>query len=165
MERGIYMEIRLANRNEAKELSYLKKAIWETTYRGIYPDEVIDNYDYKKREEKFMYLISDDNQEVYVCEIDGKIIGYMVIGEPLHGKLEGYELTINDLGIDKQYRGMGIGKSFLNIAKSKNKKLFNCCNYYNENARKFYEKNNGVIVKKEMSEDKRHCQVYYVYDM
>lgn len=157
------MEIRLAKETEAKELSYLKKLVWETTYRGIYPDEDIDNYDYQKREEKFKRLINDYTQEVYVCLIDGKIVGYMVLGAPLHGKLDGYDLTINDLGIDKQYRGIGLGRKFLDIAKSKNQNLFNCCNYYNYNARGFYEKNGGKIVKTDMSEEKRDCQVYYVY--
>ena len=41
-----------------------------TTYRGIYDDEVIDNYDYIQREEKFNNLIEDDDQEVYVCIIE-----------------------------------------------------------------------------------------------
>ena len=158
------MKIRLANKNEAKQLSYLKKEVWETTYRGIYDDEVIDNYDYIKREEKFNNLIESNNQEVYICIIDKKIVGYMVLGTPLHEGLDGYDLSINDLGIDKQYRGMGIGKQFLNIAKSKNKKLFNSCNYYNENAKKFYEKMGGKIIKSVMEENKRNCQVYFVYD-
>ena len=158
------MDIRLANISDCKELSYLKKEVWETTYRGIYSDEVIDNYDYVKREEKFNNLVSSNNQEVYVCSIDNKIVGYMVLGESLHEGLEGYDLTINDLGIEKQYRGMGIGKKFFDIAKSKNKKFFNCCNYYNSNARKFYERMGGKIVKTNMSEDKQYCQVYYVYD-
>ena len=158
------MKFILANKKHSKELSYLKKEVWETTYRGIYPDEVIDNYDYVKREEKFNSLIDDNNQEVYICMIDEKIVGYMVLGSPLHGTLEGYDLTINDLGINKNYRGKGIGKQFIEIAKSKNKKLFNCCNYYNENARKFYEIMGATIVKSEMSDDKQYCQVYYVYD-
>lgn len=158
------MKFRFANRNDSKELSYLKKEIWETTYRGIYPDEVIDNYDYEKREEKFNNLIDDVNQEVYVCLINEKIVGYMVLGCPLHGFLEGYELTINDLGIDKRYRGMGIGTKFIDVARSKNKKLFNCCNYYNIDAKMFYEKMGGTIIKTEMSDDKQYCQVYYVYD-
>jgi len=59
---------------------------------------------------------------------------------------------------------MGLGKKFFDIIKSKNKKLFNCCNYYNSNARNFYERMGGKIVKTDMSEDKLYCQVYYVYD-
>jgi len=84
------MEIRLADKNDSKELSYLKKEVWETTYRGIYDDEVIDNYDYVKREEKFNNLIDDDSQEVYVCVVDNKIIGYMVLGSSLHEGLDNY---------------------------------------------------------------------------
>lgn len=158
------MEFRLADKANSRELSYLKKRIWETTYRGIYPDEVIDNYDYLKREEKFKTLIEDINQEVYVCVEENKIIGYMVLGVPLHGTLEGYDLTINDLGIDSSFRGKGIGKKFMDIAKQKGKKLFNCCNYYNDNAKKFYKKIGGTIVKTEMEDDKQYCQVYFVYD-
>lgn len=160
----INMQIVLASIIDSKELSYLKKQVWETTYRGIYEDSKIDNYDYVKREEKFKNLINSDNQEVYVCKDNNKIIGYMVVGEPLHGKLEGYNLTINDLGIESSYRGQGIGRMFIDIAKSKNKKLFNCCNYYNDKARRFYEKMGGKIVKEEMDDnDKSYCQVYYVY--
>ena len=71
------MEILLATKEDCKELSYLKKEIWEDTYRGIYDDNYIDNYDYVKREEKFKNLIEiknikkiekDDNSKVN-CQI------------------------------------------------------------------------------------------------
>lgn len=158
------MEIVLASVKDAKALSYLKREIWNTTYREIYDDNDIYNYDFKSKEEKFRNLVLDKNQEVYVCKDNNKIIGYMVIGSPLHESLEGYELAINDLGIDKEYRGQGIGRKFIEVAKSKKKKLFNCCNYYNENARKFYEKMGGILVKTHMdSNSKRNSQVYYIY--
>ena len=117
------MQIVLANVKDAKALSYLKKEIWETTYRGIYEDSHIDNYNYDKREEKFKKLIADTTQEVFVCKDNNKIVGYMVLGDPLHEALEGYELCINDLGIDINYRGQGIGKMFVDIAKGKNKRF------------------------------------------
>ena len=158
------MTILLANVNDSKELSYLKKHVWETTYRGIYSDEKIDNYDCQKREEKFKNLINDKNQEVYIYKDNGKIIGYMVVGTPLHGGLDGYSLEINDLGIMESYRGKGIGKQFFELLKSKKVKLFNCCNYYNIKARMFYEKMGGKIVKEELNDDKEYCQVYYVYE-
>lgn len=41
-------KIRKALYSDCFNLSLLKREIWETTYRGIYPDEKIDNYDYKK---------------------------------------------------------------------------------------------------------------------
>lgn len=158
------MEIILASINDAKNLSYLKKRVWESTYRGIYDDYLIDNYDYKKREEKFKSLILDENQEVYVCKENSKIIGYMVLGMPLHNPLQGYDLVINDLAIDIDYQGKGIGRKFVDIAKCKNKKLYNCCNYYNKKAQAFYEKMGGKKYKIEMDDkDKSSCQIYYVY--
>ena len=161
----ISMQIVLANLKDAKALSCLKKEIWEDTYRGIYEDVEIDKYDYKKRENKFKKLILSENQEVYVCKDRNKIIGYMVIGDPLHESIEGYNLCINDLGVSKEYQGKGIGKNFIEIAKSKNKKLFNGCNYYNAKARRFYEKMGAKISKISLDDSsKRNSQVYYVYD-
>lgn len=158
------MEFCLANENDAMELSCLKKAIWETTYRGIYDDKDIDNYDFQLRKEKFKKLILDKNQEVYVCKDNDKIIGYMVLGVPLHDSLEGYEIAINDLGVDLNHRGQGIGKKFMSIAKEKNKKFFNCCNYYNENGKRFYEKMGGIVTKTCIDENsKKYSQIYYIY--
>lgn len=159
------MEIALASIEDSKELSYLKKKVWETTYRGIYSDQKIDNYNYEERQNKFEKMIKDDNQEVYVCKEKNKIIGYMIVGTPLHESINGYSLTINDLGIEESYRGKGIGKMFIDIVKSKNKKFFNCCNYYNIKAQKFYEKMGGKIIKTSIDKDsKEHSQVYYIYE-
>jgi len=158
------VQIVLANVKDAKSLSYLKKDVWETTYRGIYEDYDIDNYDYVKREEKYRNLIISSDQEVYVCKDNNKIIGYMVLGSPLHDSLEGYDLVINDLGVSKEHQGKGIGKLLFEIAKSKGKKLFNCCNYYNKNAQKFYEKMGGKIEKINFDENsKASSQIFYVY--
>ena len=158
------MEYLLACEKDAKELSYLKKEVWENTYRGIYDDTELDNYDYIKREERFKRLINDKQQEVYICKDDNAIVGYMVLGKALHGELEGYDLTINDLGVARDYQRRGIGKSFIDIAKSKNKKLFNCCNYYNKRAQLFYEKMGGKVAKVEVDDNcKAACQIYYIY--
>ena len=37
--------IRLATEKDCVELSRLKQHVWNETYRGIYSDEKIDNYD------------------------------------------------------------------------------------------------------------------------
>lgn len=41
--------IRLVNDSDFEE----KHIVWDETYRGIYSDNKIDNYDYKINEEKF----------------------------------------------------------------------------------------------------------------
>ena len=72
------MQIVLANLKDARTLSCLKKEVWEDTYRGIYEDNEIDNYDYKERENKFKKLILSRNQEVYVCKDRNKMRLFIV---------------------------------------------------------------------------------------
>ena len=43
-------KIRKAKSSDCFDLSLLKREIWETTYRGIYPDSKIDNYNYQENE-------------------------------------------------------------------------------------------------------------------
>ena len=68
--------IRYAELTDCKKLSIVKRQVWETTYRGIYPDEKLDNYDYKKHEEKFISIINNKNVELYVAEVENEIIRF-----------------------------------------------------------------------------------------
>ena len=40
--------IRLATEDDCNELAKLKHKVWQTTYRGIYSDDKIDDFDYEK---------------------------------------------------------------------------------------------------------------------
>ena len=40
--------IRNARRDECRELAKIKGEVWNTTYRGIYADTALDNYDVEK---------------------------------------------------------------------------------------------------------------------
>lgn len=142
--------IRIANTSDCKALSLLKKEIWETTYRGIYPDEKINNYDYIKNEEKFKNFIDNPEQQLYVVTTDNKIIGYIEFGKPFR-PFKNYEQEIGLLYIKKDYQKHGIGKKLFNLAFNHIKntgvdKFFISCHKYNTNAQKFYEKMGGNII-------------------
>ena len=47
--------IRLAKEEDCNELSKLKHDVWNETYRGIYDDNKIDNFDYKKNIKNLWY--------------------------------------------------------------------------------------------------------------
>ena len=49
-------KIRKTTKNDVEELSRLKQIMWMQTYRGIYSDDVIDNFDYEKHKNKFLKL-------------------------------------------------------------------------------------------------------------
>ena len=67
-------EIRKAIYSDCHDLSILKREIWETTYRGIYPNGKLDNYEihcnYKNGKERYYgdliineeYIILDFNK-------------------------------------------------------------------------------------------------------
>lgn len=143
--------IRKALYSDCKNLSLLKREIWETTYRGIYPDEKIDNYDYIKNEEKFKAFINNPNQELYVATIDNEIIGYIEFGTPFR-PFEDYKQEIGLFYIKQDYQRHGLGKKLFNLAYSYIKntgvnKFFISCHKYNINAQNFYKKMGGQIIK------------------
>lgn len=117
--------IRLANENDCDELSRLKREVWKTTYRGIYPNEKINNFDYEKNKKTFIKIVNNPNIDLYVVEADGKIIGYIDFGIPVR-PFQDYKQEIWLLYILKEYQGKGIGKRLFNIAYENIKKMDFC---------------------------------------
>lgn len=144
------LTIRPATIADCKTLAILKKEIWETTYRGIYPDEKFDNYDYAKNEEKFKFFVNSNTQELYVVTDDENLIAYIEFGEPFR-PFKDYTQEIGLFYIKQEYQNQGLGRKLFELAldyiKSTGaKSFFISCHKYNLNAQKFYEKMGGKIV-------------------
>ena len=144
------IEIRKAIFTDCHELSLLKREVWETTYRGIYPDEKINNYDYIKNEEKFKGFIDNPSKQLYVAVNNNKIIGFIEFGEP-NRPFKDYKQEIGLFYIQKDFQRQGLGRKLFNLAFEYIKstgadKFFISCHKYNLNAQKFYEKMGGKIV-------------------
>jgi len=160
--------IREANENDCKELSHIKHTVWETTYRGIYSDEKIDNYNYEEQANKFRKLINNTNIKLYVVEYNKKIIGYMSCGKPIR-QYKNYEQEIGLLYILKEFQGKGLGKKLFNIAYNDIKlkgvtEFYIACNKYNINAQRFYQKMGGIISSIDEDHiDKSYPQIYFIY--
>ncbi len=92
----------LAKTSEAQELSELRRQVWETTYRGIYPDEMIDNFDFAFHNERNLMFIQSPNFVVYFILYGSEKIGYLILRkkDPLH---------LQSLYLLAEYRGKGIG--------------------------------------------------------
>ena len=48
-----------AKASDAATISTLRQRIWDTTYRGVYPDAVIDDFDYDWHQQCDLKKISD----------------------------------------------------------------------------------------------------------
>lgn len=162
--------IRIASLDDIAELSILKKDIWESTYRGIYSNEVIDNFNYEEEANKFKNIINSKDKDIYVVENDKEIMGCISFGVNIHS-FEDYTHEVNMLYIRKNYQGQGLGRILFDIAYNSIKekgidKFFIGCNKYNDNARKFYEKMGGKIVFIDKDrKNKYFVQVKYCYNI
>lgn len=162
--------IRLATNDDIKKLAVLKQQVWNETYRGIYSDETIDNFDYEKAERSFHNIINNDKISLYVVESNEELVGYMDVGTPIR-EFADYEQEIGLLYLIHNFQRRGIGKKLFNLGyneiKNNNyKKFFISCNKYNINARKFYEKMGGhLIAEDEDNDNKRDVQVKYHYEI
>lgn len=158
-------KIRIATKDDVKNLAVLKQRIWNDTYRGIYSDDLIDKFDYEKAEKKFLNIINNDNISLYVVEANKELVGYMDVGVPIRG-FDNYEQEIGLLYLKKDFQRRGIGRELFNLGYSeiKNKnynRFFISCNKYNTNARKFYEKMGGQLI----AEDNDNKRIKYHYDI
>lgn len=163
-------EIRLAVLSDARRLSEVKLACWNTTYRGIYPDDKLDNYDLDNNAEKFKKIINNEDIDLYVVIVNDEIVGYMSCGVPFR-PYEDYEQEIGLLYLLEEYRRLGIGKELFQLAyeliKMKgHNRFFVSCNKYNVPAINFYTAMGGKIVEEdEDSDDKSIAQVKIHYDV
>ncbi len=165
-------KIRLASLEDCKTLSIVKQKMWNESYRGIYNNEIIDNFNYKEAEETFIKIFYNKDISLYVIESENKIVAFMSVGKPIH-KFKNYEQEIGLLYIRKAFQKMGIGKALFNLARQEIKNngynsFFVSCNKYNLNALGFYEKMGGKIIYQDKdidNENKRFIQTKFHYEI
>ena len=162
------MEIRIARDEDCRSLATLKRRVWETTYRGIYPDEKLDKYDIDLNENKFKNMIKQKSQKLFVVLNESEIIGYMSCGKIMR-PFDEHTHDIGLLYLAKEYQGKGIGLDLFQFAKNELKnqgvtEFIVSCNKYNISAQQFYKKMGGKIIKiDEDNKDKSIPQVKFQF--
>jgi len=142
------------------EIAKLKGEVWNTTYRGIYSDEALDNYDIERNKQTFEKIVENPKLSLYIVKDAEKIVGFISFGEPYRPFLH-YQQEVGLLYILKEYQKFGIGKKLFSIAKdnvSNNgyKEFFVTVNKHNENAIGFYIAMGGSVIHiDDDSEDKQ----------
>jgi ribosomal protein S18 acetylase RimI-like enzyme len=164
----IDISYRLATLDDCYEIAKLKGEVWNTTYRGIYSDNVLDNYDVERNIKTFESIINNPKTTLYVATDVENIIGFISCGEPYRPFLH-YKQDIGLLYLLKNYQRMGIGKKLFSIAKENifsngYAEFFVSVNKYNKNAIEFYLAMGGnIIYTDEDMEDKKEAQIKLHY--
>ena len=141
----------LATEDDTQTIIDLRKQIWGTTYRGFYPDSMIDDFDYTWHLEKELQRIRHPEYRVYRIVKDDRNIGYL-------STRKADEVILQSLyGLD-EYQHQGIGRTAFDFVKRYCREnaadSFIChCLPENWNARKFYEKMGGKVIGEDMDNE------------
>lgn len=134
-----------AQERDARTIAQLRARIWATTYRGIYPDELIDRFDYPCHESRDRRQILDGTCHVYLILDGSEPVGYFSFQDA--GRVH-----IRSLYVLQDRQGRGAGKAAFGIVREycKSRALpgFSCnCNQHNLRAQGFYEHMGGRVVR------------------
>ena len=154
-----------AKASDAVTISTLRQKIWDTTYRGIYPDAVIDDFDYDWHQQRDLKKISDPSFTVHLIKYGDEDIGYFVFQDA------GTGVWLHSLYVLWEYQRRGIGKRAFSIlkdyCKEKGISRFVCnCSPHNENAMRFYQRMGGVLIKTDTGhENMQEDSVIFEFDL
>ncbi len=152
----------LAQDGDAKTISNLRRVIWGTTYRGIYPDSVIDGFDLEWHTQRDLERIKDPGLRVYLIRYADMPIGYFTLktADPVY---------IESLYLLKEYQRQGNGRRAFMIAEQycaeRGTSMYYCnCNAHNHPAQAFYHAMGGVIIKQDTGhENKQENQLAFEF--
>jgi len=159
--------IRRRERKDCEAIVKLITICWNETYRGLVSDEFLDGL-YKNEEDRIKnsYEKFDENDNhQFVLEVDGKVVGWMNIGDSDEGSEYG---EIHAIYILKDYKGFGYGRKLveegINEIKSMGFKqmIIGCleCNKSNE----FYKHIGGKFIKQRMFEKLGMMENVYLFE-
>ena len=142
---------RRAQEEDAAVIAKLRQEIWSTTYRGIYPDHMIDQFDYAWHTKKDAQRIKSPAYAVYLMIQEDHLIGYIT----LHISAPAHLLSLY-LRQEYQHRGIGccafafIREVFQTLGVS----TFTCeCQPDNEQAMAFYRRCGGHVVGEDLNNE------------
>jgi len=111
------LEIKIASKEDIKDVSRVYVDSWRTTYRGLVPDDYLDELSYEDAEKRWIDFLNNENEPfIYVAINDtGKIIGFAsgksIDENNFYGEL--YSLYLL-----QESRGLGVGRQLVSaIAK------------------------------------------------
>jgi len=137
--------IRYATTEDAKALGYIHSQSWKVAYKGIIPDNVLDNITEEKREKYFLKALSENREEDALIFKNNVPVGLTCIGRCRDEDKDSSYGEIWGIYILPTYWNQGIGIELMNWGMGQLKiKGYSKATLWvleeNYNARKFYEK-------------------------
>lgn len=110
------IEIRAARAEDARAIARVHVAVWQSVYRGVLPDEVLDEISIEEREANWANILTTHGatHPALVCEAPEIGICGFANGGPLRGEaVPGYSGEFKTLYLLPAYQRRGLGRALL----------------------------------------------------
>ena len=146
------IEFREAGLVDARIIIHTRQKVWDATYRGIYPDEEIDNFDYERHLKAEQRRLSNPDFHCFLVMDGDKCVGYFSYGIVRSGTWRDFSFRLHSLYLLPVYQGRGMGRRIFEQVKRAcqdfgYEKMFLDCHPANKNALAFYRHMGGVITR------------------
>lgn len=160
------IELRKGVPGDGELIAQTRQKCWATTYRGIFPDDAIDQFDYGwhiARDEKRLH---DPDFHYYLVMDGDQCVGYVSCGKVKQGTFKDYSFRLQSAYLLKEYRGRGIGKRmmeqvFQDCRNAGFNKLFWECSPHNHSAIGFYTHLGAVMTEVDSGHENRQEDACY----
>lgn len=144
------IEIRKATSEDALTIVITRQKAWDATYRGIYPVEMIDRFDWEWHLEAERRRLSNPNIHCFMVFDGETCVGYVSYGTVRPGVWKDFSFRLHSLYLLPPYQGTGLGKKlFVQVQEACREigcsKMFLDCHPDNHKALDFYRHMGGVI--------------------
>lgn len=111
------LTIRRAVRADAKSIARVHIDSWQSTYRGIVPDDYLAKLHYEEREKMWDRIIADSSKHTFLAEGAGRVIGF-ANGGSNRGEEADYAGELYAVYLLQTHQQQGLGRRLtLTIAK------------------------------------------------
>jgi ribosomal protein S18 acetylase RimI-like enzyme len=110
------MHIRPATIEDVAGVARVQVDTWRASYRGIIPDDFLDNtLTYERREERWRHFLTQTERPVFlfVAEDDSGEIGGFASGGPPDPPYQDYDSELYAIYILPQHQGKGLGRALM----------------------------------------------------
>ncbi|MGH2583489.1 MAG: GNAT family N-acetyltransferase [Dehalococcoidia bacterium] len=149
------MHIRDANCTDVEGIARVHVASWQTSYRGIVPDTVLDTLSVERRQQMWTRWLCDEPGQVFisVAEADsGRIAGFASAGPPQRpDEIPDYDGELHTIYLLHEAQRQGIGRPLFahtveRLAATGARAMLLWVLAGNHQARRFYERLGGSVI-------------------
>jgi ribosomal protein S18 acetylase RimI-like enzyme len=143
--------VRRADIEDAAAIARVHVESWQTTYRGLLPDEFLDSLDAPRYTERWLRSLADEAVRVYVAEDGHKVVAFASGGRERAGE-GAYEAELYAIYVLEKAQRQGHGKALVRAVIGGLREMgFGDMIVWvlrdNSPARAFYERLGGIYVR------------------